>query len=71
MYYQFNGITMNLAEIKQLNYIKWIFMKNKYEVRNPKFAYSQLLSPDYLFLQFYNPYNDNNSLPTKMIVEPI
>jgi len=45
-------------------------MKNKFEVRSRKFAYFQLLSSDYLPQQFYNPYNNNNNLPTKMVVEP-
>ena len=46
-------------------------MKNKFEVRSPKVAYFRLLSSDYLPKQFNKSYNDNNNLPTKMVVEPI
>ena len=45
-------------------------MKNVFEVRSPKFAYSQLPASDYLPQQNYKVYNDNNNLPTKMKIEP-
>jgi len=45
--------------------------RSRHEVRSPKFACFRLLSSGYLPQQFYKPYNDNNNLLTKMVVEPL